>query len=73
MNPSRSTRRSVENLAGRTPSGWNVNRDEPNLLGRYDQKREKQRGHRRPHQGFIDRPKPQLVAPNYIDWRTCPT
>ena len=55
MNPSRSTRRSLENLAGRTPSGWNVNHDEPNLLGRYDQKREQQRGHRRPHQGFIDR------------------
>ena len=55
VNPSRSTRRSLENLAGRTPSGWNVNHDEPNLLGRYDQKREKQRGHRRPHQGFIDR------------------
>ena len=55
MNPSRSTRRSPENLARRTPSGWNVNHDGPNLLGRYDSKREKQRGHRRPHQGFIDR------------------
>ena len=55
VNPSRSTRRSLENLARRTPSGWNVNHDEPNLLGRYDRKREKQRGHRRPHQGFIDR------------------
>ena len=55
VNPSRSTCRSLENLARRTPSGWNVNHDEPNLLGRYDQKREKQRGHRRPHQGCIDR------------------
>ena len=55
VNPSRSTRRSLENLARRTPSGWNVNHDGPNLLGRDDQKREKQRGHRRPHQGFIDR------------------
>ena len=55
VNPARSTRRSLENLARRTPSGWNVNHDEPNLLGRYGQREEKQRGHRRPHQGFIDR------------------
>ena len=55
VNPNRSTRRSVENLARRTPSGWNVDHDGSNLTGRYPQKREKQRGHRRPHQGFIDR------------------
>ena len=55
VNPNRSARRTLENLARRTPSGWNVNHDEPNLTGRYPQKREKQRGHRRPHQGFIDR------------------
>ena len=55
VNPNRSTRRTLENLARRTPSVWNVNHDEPNLTGRYPQKREKQRGHRRPQQGFIDR------------------
>ena len=55
VNPNRSTRRTLENFARHTPSGWNVNHDEPNLTGRYPQKREKQRGHRRPHQGFIDR------------------
>ena len=55
VNPNRSARRTLENLARRTPSGWNVNHDEPNLTGRYPQKTEKQRGHRRPHQGFIDR------------------
>ena len=55
VNPNRSARRTLENLARRTPSGWNINHDEPNLTGRYPQKREKQRGHRRPHQGFIDR------------------
>ena len=55
VNPSRSTRRSLENLARRTPSRRNVNHDEPDLTGRYPQKQEKQRGHRRPHQGFTDR------------------
>ena len=55
VNPNRSTRRTLENLARRTPSGWNVNHDEPNLTGRYPRKRGKQRGHRRPQQGFIDR------------------
>ena len=55
VNPNRSTRRTLENFARRTPSGWNVNHDEPNLTGRYPQKREKQREHRRPQQGFIDR------------------
>ena len=55
VNPARSTRRSLENLARRTPSGWNVNPDRSDLLGRYGQREEKRRGHRRPHQGFIDR------------------
>ena len=34
VNPARSTRRSLENLARRTPSGWNVNPDRSDLLGR---------------------------------------
>ncbi len=55
VNANRSARRSLENLARSTPAGWNVNHDEPNLLGRYPPKQEKQRGNRRPHQGFIDR------------------
>ena len=55
VNPNRSARTSLENPAQRTPSGWNVNHDQPSLLGRYPQKRERQRGHRRPHRGFIDK------------------
>ncbi len=39
----------------RTPSGWNVNHDESDLKGRYPQKKDKQRGHGRRHDGFNDR------------------
>ena len=38
VNPNRSGRKALENLARRTPSGWNVNHDETNLKGRYPQK-----------------------------------
>ena len=40
VNPSRSGRRALENLARRTPAGWNVNHDESDLRGRYPQRRD---------------------------------
>ena len=55
VNPNRSARGALENLARRTPAGWNVNHDESNLEGRYPQKHDKQRGHSRGHAGFNDR------------------
>ena len=54
VNPSRSARHALENLARRTPSGWNVNHDEPDLKGRYPQRKGKTGGHHREHQGFND-------------------
>ena len=55
VNPNRSARGALENLARRTPAGWNVNHDESNQKGRYPQKADKQRGHSRRHDGFNDR------------------
>ena len=55
VNPNRSARQSLENLARRTPAGWNVNHDESDRKGRYPQKKDKQRGHSRRHDGFNDR------------------
>ncbi len=55
VNDNRSARGALENLARRTPAGWNVNHDESNQKGRYPQKAYKQRGHSRRHQGFNDR------------------
>ena len=55
VNPNRSARGALENLAQRTPSRWNVNHDESNLKGRYPQRVDKQRGHPRRHAGFNDR------------------
>ena len=40
VNPSRSGRRALENLARRTPAGWNVNHYESDLRGRYPQRRD---------------------------------
>ena len=55
VNPNRSARGALENLARRTPAGWNVNYDESNQKGHYPQKADKQRGHSRRHAGFNDR------------------
>ncbi len=55
VNPNRSARGALENLARRTPAGWNVNYDESNQKGHYPQKADKQRGHSRRHDGFNDR------------------
>ena len=55
LNPNRSARGTLENLARRTPAGWNVNHDESNQKGLYPQKADKQRGHSRRHAGFNDR------------------
>jgi hypothetical protein len=40
-NPNRSARKALENVARahrRTPAGWNVNHDQPNNVGRYEQR-----------------------------------
>ena len=55
VNSNRSARGALENLARRTPAGWNVNHEESNQKGRYPQKADKQRGHSRRHDGFNDR------------------
>ena len=55
VNPNRSARQSLENLARRTPAGWNVNHDESDRKGRYPQRKDKQRGHSHRHEGFNDR------------------
>ena len=55
MNPNRSARQSLENLAKRTPAGWNVNHDESDRKGRYPPRKDKQHGHSRRHEGFDDR------------------
>ena len=47
VNANRSARRALENVAKRTPGGWNVNHDESDLKGSYPQKTDKQRGHSR--------------------------
>ena len=54
VNANRSARRALENVAKRTPGGWNVNHDESDLKGSYPQKTDKQRGHSRAHAGFND-------------------
>ena len=54
VNPSPSARHALDNPARRTPSGWNVNHDEPDLKGSYPQKKAKTRGHHRERQGFND-------------------
>lgn len=41
INPNQSARKALENVARkhrRTPAGWNVNHDEPNITGRYRQR-----------------------------------
>ena len=55
VNGNRSARGALENLARRTPAGWNVNHDESNQKGRYPQKTDKQLGRSRRHAGFNDR------------------
>ena len=54
VNGNRSARGALENLARRTPAGWN-NHDESNQKGCDPQKTDKQRGHSRTHAGFNDR------------------
>ncbi len=54
VNGNRSARGALENLARRTPAGWNVNHDESDLKGRYPQKADKRRGHWRTHEGWLD-------------------
>ena len=55
VNPNRSARQSLENLARRTPAGWNVDHDESDLKGRYPRKEDKRGGHSRRHDGLSDR------------------